>query len=141
MENTDLQKILSEVESTPTDMNRIDPKIMSAIMAMAQAGQLARIRKNMEDRTSTGWVQSFQKVITDAPPMDGWWLDKPAQSVSITNDGPNPLLVGFNDNINPAVVNVTDVLVVDFKAHRLNRLYLQCQMTGGTTNVRFILKG
>ena len=136
----DLQKIITEVDTgTIENPNRIDPKVMTAIMAMAQAGQLAKIRKNLEDKTSEGWTVSINETITSVSPGNGFLLPRIAQSISLTNDGPNPVLVGLNAFINPQTVNPTERMDVNFEAHKLERIYWQS--VGGNTNIRALVKG
>jgi len=138
----DIQKIISEVDTGAIESpNRIDPKVMTAIMAMAQAGQLARIRKNLEDKTSEGWTQSFNPTVTDVQiPSEGFKFNRLAQSISFRNDGPAMVLVGLNHYDNPSPVNMNETLNVDFEAHKLERIFLRCP-PGLTAAVRFTIKG
>jgi hypothetical protein len=138
----DIQKIITEVDQGAIENpNRIDPKVMTSIMAMAQAGQLARIRKNLEDRTSEGWTQSFDPTVTDVQiPSEGFKFDRLAQSISFRNDGPAMVLVGLNHYNNPSPINMNETLNVDFEAHKLERIFLRCQ-PGLIANVRFTVKG
>jgi hypothetical protein len=140
----DIQKIISDVgdlPSTSEDINRIDPKVMTSIMAMAQAGQLARIRKNLEDRTSEGWTQSFVQNITDTQiPSEGFKFDRLAQSISLHNDGPATVFVAINHYENPSPVLFTEMFNVNFEAHKLERIFLKCP-PGLAAAVRFTIKG
>jgi hypothetical protein len=115
--------------------------VLKRVTEMATLANLARIRKNMEDRTSVGWTISYNEVVTTRyPPGEGSLdLPSPAQSISVTNDGLNPVLVGLNENTNPHPLNPGEVQNVDFQAHRLKRIYLQA--VTGNTNVRAIVKG
>ena len=138
----DVQKIITEVDQGVIDNpNRIDPKVMTSIMAMAQAGQLAKIRKNLEDRTSEGWTQSFNFVITDTQtPPDGFKFDRAAQSISLRNDGPATIFVGLNSYDNPSTLLINETLNLDFQAHKLVKIYLRCGPTL-TANARGTIKG
>jgi hypothetical protein len=139
-EPLDIQKIIADVDTgVVADPNRIDPKVMQTIMTMAMAGQLTKIRKLTEDNTSVGWTISLNETITTAPPGEGFKLNRPAQSISLTNDGGNVVLVGLNDFWNPHTVNPTEVLNVNFGAHKLVRIFWQSLI--GNTNIRAILKG
>jgi hypothetical protein len=141
MSDLDLQKIMSDAETGVGDMNRIDPKVMTAIMAMAQAGQLVKIRKNLEDRTSQGWTQGIIFNVTDViAPVGGYTVDPLAQSVNMHNDGPSLVYIGFNNFVNPSSLDVDETLTVDFGAHKLSLIYIWCPATL-TSVVRATLKG
>jgi hypothetical protein len=140
----DLMKKAMSFSQTSTeigDPTKINPAIMTSIMTMASAGQLAKIRKEIEERNSSGWVKSFQLALSDAPFGEGWNIDPPAQSISITNDGPQPALVCVNDPHYPDVVNINEIRDFVFEKHLISRIFLRCQTPGGTAAVRYTLKG
>jgi hypothetical protein len=141
MSDLDLQKIMADAEAGAGDMNRIDPKVMTAIMAMAQAGQLVKIRKNLEDRTSDGWTRGMTFTVTDViRPPGGYTIDPAAQSINLHNDGPALIYIGFNNFVNPSALDVDETLTVDFGAHKLNLIYTWCPPTL-TSVVRATIKG
>jgi len=140
----DIAKIFQDVGAeVPTDQNRIDPKVMQAIMSMAMVGQITKLRKNAEDNTSSGWMQGFTFNLTDTQiPAGGFKLEKDrlAQSIYVHNDGPSNVYLGLNQNDNPSVLGPGETLLLDFGGHKLELIYLRCD-TGLTSVVRATVKG
>jgi hypothetical protein len=142
-EQMDIGKILADVgmPETSEDINRIDPKVMTAIMAMAQAGQLVKMRKMQEDAQGQGWLRGITFQVTDTQiPYDGYKLDYPAMGMYLHNDGPNSVYVGLNNNLNPSIVGPNETLNLEYNSHKLVLIFLKCD-SGLTATVRVSVKG
>ncbi len=103
---------------------------------------LTKIRKYNEDRTSQGWVQDFDNIpVTGAQPSQQLRLDFPAQSISITNDGPALVWVEINVRFNSRrTLNARETINIDFETHKLEQFFVQCP-TGLTATIRATAKG
>jgi hypothetical protein len=142
-ERIDIGKILADVgmPETSEDINRIDPKVMTAIMAMAQAGQLVKIRKIQEDAQGQGWLRGIVFQVTDTQiPYDGYRLDYAATGIYLHNDGPAMVYVGLNNNLNPSILGFNETLNLEYNSHKLVLIFLKCD-TGLTATVRASVKG
>jgi hypothetical protein len=142
-ERMDIGKILADVgmPETSEDINRIDPKVMTAIMSMAQAGQLVKIRKMQEDSQGQGWLRGITFNVTDQQiPFDGYRLDYPAMGVYFHVDGPSGVWIGLNNNLNPTYLQPNETLNLEYNSHKLVLIFIKCD-TGLTSTVRASVKG
>jgi len=142
-ERMDIGKILADV-GMPIDeesRNRIDPKVMTAIMAMAQVGQLNKMRRMQEDATSQGWIRGINSPVTDVQtPPDGFKLDFNAMACYVHNDGPAIVYFAINNYNNPSALSVNETLNLEFGSHKIERFFMKCD-NGQNANVRITLKG
>jgi hypothetical protein len=112
--------------------------VMEEITGLAALGQLYKIRKNLEDRTSAGLIETWEETITNN--IVRYELTRPAQSLGVINDGPDPVLIWINTSAsNPKTVMVNEPFNVNFENHALARFYLQCA-PGNTAAIRAIAK-
>ncbi len=120
---------------------RIDPSVASFVYQAVAASNLARIRKLKEDETSQGWVENFDVAVTPASPSQEVALTLPAQSISITNDGPALVWVEINKRFyTRRTLNLGETLNINFGAHKLERFFVQCP-PGLTATIRATARG
>ncbi len=122
-------------DGKPTSIDDYD-SFMQFLMLAAQTSQLTKIRKTLDrvgeyidDQTSEGWTQNFDNIpVTDAEPSQEIRIDFPAQSISITNDGPAALIwVEINKRFHTSrTLNPRETLNLDFGTHKLERFFVQC---------------
>ena len=150
-ENYNVSEIMRQMKPSSdggkASMNRMDPAVLQAVMSMAQLGKLTQIHEVLQDTTSRGWTFTLGStfspfVVRDTdPPGEGYPLSAPAQSISIANDGPNSVLIGFNDFTNPYQINRGESFSMDFGTHMIKRLLWKAVGAGSTANIRVIAKG
>ncbi len=124
-------------DGKPTSIDDYD-SFMQFLMLAAQTSQLTKIRKTLDrvgeyidDQTSEGWIQNFDNIpVTDAEPSQEIRLDFPAQSISITNDGPALIWVEINKRFHTRrTLLIRETLNLDFQTHKLERFFVQCPPT------------
>ena len=114
---------------------------MTAIMAMAQAGQLVKIRKIQEDAVNQGWSRGISFNVTDTQiPYDGYKLDYPASAIYLHNDGMATVYAGMNSSLNPTTLLAGETLNINFGSHKLILIFLKCD-AGQTSSVRATITG
>jgi hypothetical protein len=138
--NVDIVEQARKIGSEDAD----DLAVMQYIAQATLASQAVRIRKYFDDRTSQGWVQHFDNIpITDADPAQEFIPDRPAQSISITNDGPGVIWFRVNYRFDTKrTLNIRETQEVNFETHKLERFFVQCPpLSGLTASFRATTKG
>jgi len=150
MDTKEIQKLLGggnfEVieDGNKVDNPRIDPSPMSFLMQVAQLGQMVKIRKHLDDRTSHGLIQTWgmdlDNPLSITDELTEIKVDYPAQSLYLFNDGDDSVYVWVNDLGRPkATVKVNETFKADYETHKISYLYLRCA-SGETADVRIIAK-
>ena len=113
---------------------------INQVGAIAEGGNedVEEIRKYVEDRTSTGEIQTYSKTITDE--LTEIKVVYSGQSLALSNDGLSTVYVWINDMSRPrATVRAGEELAINFEVHKLNKIFLQCD-TGNSTTIRAVVK-
>lgn len=132
--NVDIVEQAKKIGSEDAD----DLAVMQYIAQAAAAAQLVRIRKYFDDRTSEGFVQSWNLTVT--PVVQEIVLDYPAQSFYIINDWGSPIFVEINRRHKTASqLNITEDMPLNFETHKLKRFYVYCS-PGGAARARAYAK-
>ena len=120
----------SQVQMTESGQNVMRPDVLQFLMTASIASQAVKIRKYVDDRTSEGWILSFDNVIASpAVPSQEFTLDSPAQSISITNNaavGGPVIWVEINRRFNRRTLNPGQTLNINFETHKLECFFVQC---------------
>jgi hypothetical protein len=142
LQSVETQFKAKQVELVEGESQNIMPlEKLNWLMSAAAVGQLARIRKGVEDQVCEGWVQNFNLIVNDAEPSQEIEVDRPAQSLFIVNDGLGQILVEINERFTTqTTLNRTETLRLDFKGHKLRRFFVQCPLGQAATG-RAIAKG
>ena len=122
--------------------NIINSPVMQFVMLASIASQAVKIRKYFDDRESRGWVQNFNNIpVTAAVPSLKVDVDRPAQSISLTNDGPGIVWVEWNRrHSTPTILNPRETCNINFETHKLGKFFLQCP-PGVVSTIRAVAKG
>ncbi len=140
MENS-AERPLVRYNGKEVDTSQIDnyDGFMQYLVSAAQLSRLNKITKLMEDEISEGWTQNFDIPVTEIERELRPFT--PAQSMFLVNDGPSNIIIAIN--INYATPNVKlpgESLSVDFKGHKLERVWVKC-LPGQTSAIRTLFKG
>ena len=134
--------------SKKMDSNRttINPAIIDFItnddVSVRQAiltDSTLRMEQMMLDRQANGNIQSWDVTVTDE--QQEIYINFPARSLFVVNDGSNDIYVWINHNILPShTVKSSETFQMDFEGHVLKRIYLECG-SGNTSSVRVSASG
>jgi hypothetical protein len=107
--------------------------VMTEITQLAMLGQLHKLNKHFQDRTSQGQVLSVDEIITDQ--LFTLKFPVAVMSVTVINSGHSPVKLWVNNtHHNPRVCRPYLTATLNFESHVLECIYLQCE-PGVTTSV------
>ena len=121
------EKIVIEKDGKVVDTSAIDDydSFMQFLMMASMASNMAKVREYFEDRTSNGYTQFWNPIITQV--RQRWDLDYAAQSMSLLNDGPNNVWIWINNLERRRItVNNGENFNLDFERHKLRVFWAQC---------------
>ena len=111
------------------------------IYQLINMANIAKIRKAAEDEVSRGWVENWDPVVSSSNSPFKITPTRAGQSLSLINDGPDTVQVEFNiRDFNPREVAVGQSYDVNFKGHKLHKLYLSNEGSS-TATVHITIKG
>ena len=114
---------------------------LSDIYQLINMANIAKIRKAAEDEVSDGWVENWDPVISSSNSPFEIKPTKAGQSLSLINDGPDTVQVELNiRDFSSREVTAGQSYNVNFKGHRLHKLYLSDEGSS-TATVRIAIKG
>ena len=137
---------LSTNDKGPVGKNIVSPAVIDFVtkddMAVRQAiltDSTLRMEQMMLDRQANGNIQSWDVTVTDE--QQEIYINFPARSLFVVNDGSNDIYVWINHNILPShTVKSSETFQMDFEGHVLKRIYLECG-SGNTSSVRVSASG
>lgn len=125
-------------------MERISPNVPQAVVALAQLGQLVRIRRALERQQFEGAVAEITLACTDQQQFvvqsDYPFLEQLATAVFF-NDGPDTAYISVNNSNLPFTVKKNESHPIDFSKadRRIEHLSYWCDV-GNTAAVRLGVK-
>jgi len=137
---------LSTNDKGPAGKNIVSPAVIDFVtkddMAVRQAiltDSTLHMEQMMLDRQANGNIQSWDVTVTDE--QQEIYINFPARSLFVVNDGSNDIYVWINHNILPShTVKSSETFQMDFEGHVLKRIYLECG-SGNTSAVRVSASG
>lgn len=127
-------------DGKPTSIDDYD-SFMQFLMLASIASKAIKIQKYYQDRESQGWIENFAIAVTSVPPSQEVRLTRPAQSISVVNDGPGIVWLEWNVRFTTiTILNPTEKCDINFETHKLERFFAQCPL-GVVSNIRAVAKG
>ncbi len=140
MENN-TERPLVRYNGKEVDTSQIDnyDAFMQYLVSAAQLSRLNKISKLLQDEMSEGWTQNIDITVTEIERELKPFT--PAQSMFLVNDGPSNIIITINMTLaTPNVKYPSESLSVDFKGHKLEKVYVKC-LPGQTSAIRTLFKG
>lgn len=141
-----------QLESRSTDMPQLpevivdghivapgSKEILSEVYEVINMANIAKIRKRADDQAAQGWAFPYDNWPV-SPIGEEIILDKPAQAMTLINDGPAAIQVSINNRINLITVNLNQAYNINFGNHTLRWFFLICG-AGLAATVRVVVKG
>jgi hypothetical protein len=142
-----LSEALGALSATETDdqsRERISSNVPQAVVALAQLGQLVRIRRALERQQFEGSIAEITLNCTDQQ-QEVEMLENPffirSVTVAFINNGPNTAYILINHTNLPFSIQINESYPIDFSRaeRRIESLVYWCD-TGGTAVVRVKVK-
>lgn len=116
---------------------KISPDTVSIILLDEIAGKLGVMLDRMQEAEQGGMLQSMTLIITNV--LQEWLCTPHWYSVTVINDGPNPVYIDVNRDANAVnlvtPLNVTENVVINFNKSRIEKIFLRC-LPAQTATVR-----
>lgn len=107
---------------------KISPSAVQTILLDEIAGKLGAMLDRMQESEQGGMLQPQTLVITNI--LQEWICTPHWYSVTIINDGPNPVYVDVNRDANAVnlitPLNITENVVINFNKSRIEKVFLRC---------------
>lgn len=112
---------------------------LSEVYELINMANIAKMRKRLDDQASQGWVLPFNNLPVFQRGEE-IYLDRPAQAMTLINDGPGVIQVGVNTRQNLVTVNVNQAYNINFGNHILRWFFLICG-PAVAPSVRAVVRG
>jgi len=108
---------------------KVSPSVIQTILLDEIAGKLGVMLDRMQEAEQGGMLHPMTRTVTNV--LQEWICTPHWYSVTIINDGPNPVYVDVNrqDNAINLVtpLNITENVVINYNKPKIETLYLRCQ--------------
>lgn len=149
--NETLDALSSSAEESTEGIERIIPTVPQAVVALAQLGQLVRIRRSLERQEFEGLLAEItlpctgqQQSLADIQVKNPYLLR--CATALFVNDGPNTAYILINGRLSghinlPITLRLNESHPIDFSRaeHRIEELSYWCD-PGNTASVRVEVK-
>lgn len=108
---------------------KVSPEAVQTILLDEIAGKLGVMLDRMVEAEQGGMLHPMTLAATNV--LQEWICSPHWYSVTIINDGPNPVYVDVNREANAlnltTPLNITENIVVNYNKPKIEYLYLRCQ--------------
>lgn len=108
---------------------KVSPSVVQTILLDEIAGKLGVMLDRMQEAEQGGMLHPMTLAVTNV--LQEWICSPNWYSVTIINDGPNPVYIDVNREANAqnltTPLNITENVVINYNKPRIETLYLRCQ--------------
>lgn len=107
---------------------KTSPEAVTVILLDEIAGKLGVMLDRMQEAEQGGMLQSMTLTITNI--LQEWLCTPHWYSVTVINDGPNPVYVDVNRDANAVnlitLLKITENVVINFNKSKIEKIFLRC---------------
>lgn len=108
---------------------KASPEAVNIILLDEIAGKLGIMLDRMQEAEQGGMLHPMTLAVTNV--LQEWICSPHWYSVTVINDGPNPVYIDVNREANAqnltTPLNITENIVVNYNKPKIEYLYLRCQ--------------
>lgn len=107
---------------------KVTPEAYSAIMLTEIADKLGDMLTRMQESEMGGMLHPMTRTVTNV--LQEWICTPHWYSVTIINNGPNPVYIDVNRDANAVnlntPLNITENIVINFNKPKIEKIFFRC---------------